>query len=116
MAGFSAQRFIIAALAMRLAKLGGSFGGRFFQNLQSTFSIYHTTSYQATCAGSASFRLSGFALRNLARLGEGRIFARSRLMPRELEIINGIAKHTKWAAEGGHETLRAKRAAGKKLR
>ena len=36
--------------------------------------------------------------------------------PRELEIINGIAKHTKWAAEGGHETLAAKRAAGKKLR
>jgi tRNA/rRNA methyltransferase len=44
------------------------------------------------------------------------IFSRSGLMPRELEIINGIAKHTKWAAEGGHETLRAKRAAGKKLR
>ena len=44
------------------------------------------------------------------------IFGRSGLMPRELEIINGIAKHTKWAAEGGHETLRAKRAAGKKLR
>ena len=44
------------------------------------------------------------------------IFSRSGLMPRELEIINGIAKHTKWAAEGGHETLAAKRAAGKKLR
>ena len=44
------------------------------------------------------------------------IFARSGLGPRELEIINGIAKHTKWAAEGGHETLAAKRAAGKKLR
>jgi tRNA/rRNA methyltransferase len=44
------------------------------------------------------------------------IFGRSGLTPRELEIINGIAKHTKWAAEGGHETLRAKRAAGKKLR
>jgi tRNA/rRNA methyltransferase len=44
------------------------------------------------------------------------IFARSGLAPRELEIINGIAKHTKWAAEGGHETLAAKRAAGKKLR
>jgi tRNA/rRNA methyltransferase len=44
------------------------------------------------------------------------IFARSGLAPRELEIINGIAKHTKWAAEGGHATLAAKRAAGKKLR
>ena len=44
------------------------------------------------------------------------IFARSGLKTRELEIINGIAKHTKWAAEGGHETLAAKRAAGKKLR
>jgi tRNA/rRNA methyltransferase len=44
------------------------------------------------------------------------IFSRSGLAPRELEIINGIAKHTKWAAEGGHETLAAKRAAGKKLR
>ena len=44
------------------------------------------------------------------------IFGRSGLTPRELEIINGIAKHTKWAAEGGHETLAAKRAAGKKLR
>lgn len=44
------------------------------------------------------------------------IFARSGLGPRELEILNGIAKHTKWAAEGGHETLAAKRAAGKKLR
>ncbi len=44
------------------------------------------------------------------------IFGRSGLTPRELEIINGIAKHTKWAAEDGHETLRAKRAAGKKLR
>ncbi len=44
------------------------------------------------------------------------IFARSGLGTRELEIINGIAKHTKWAAEGGHETLAANRAAGKKLR
>ncbi len=44
------------------------------------------------------------------------IFARSGLGPRELEIINGIAKHTKWAADGGHATLAAKRAAGKKLR
>lgn len=44
------------------------------------------------------------------------IFGRSGLTARELEIINGIAKHTKWAAEGGHETLAAKRAAGKKLR
>ncbi len=42
------------------------------------------------------------------------IFARSGL-PRELEIINGIAKHTKWAPDGGHATLAAKRAAGKKV-
>lgn len=44
------------------------------------------------------------------------IFGRSGLTAHELEILNGIARHTKWAAEGGHETLRAKRAAGKKLR
>jgi len=44
------------------------------------------------------------------------IFGRTGLTPRELEILNGIARHTKWAAEGGHETLAAKRAAGKKLR
>jgi len=34
------------------------------------------------------------------------IFARSGLAPRELEIINGIAKHTKWAAEGGQARRR----------
>ncbi|HVN30241.1 MAG TPA: RNA methyltransferase [Candidatus Binataceae bacterium] len=44
------------------------------------------------------------------------IFARSGLTPRELEIISGIASQTRWVAEGGHATLAAKRASGKKLR
>ena len=44
------------------------------------------------------------------------IFGRSGLTTRELDIINGIAAHTRWAAEGGHRALQAKRAAGKKLR
>jgi tRNA/rRNA methyltransferase len=45
-----------------------------------------------------------------------RIFGRSGLTIRELDIINGIATHTRWAAEGGHQALQAKRVAGKKLR
>jgi tRNA/rRNA methyltransferase len=44
------------------------------------------------------------------------IFGRSGLTPRELDIINGIATQMKWVAEGGADTLRAKRATGKKLR
>jgi TrmH family RNA methyltransferase len=44
------------------------------------------------------------------------IFGRSGLTTRELDIINGIASHTRWAAEGGNLVLEAKRAAGKKLR
>ncbi len=44
------------------------------------------------------------------------IFGRSGLSRRELDILNGIASQTRWAAEGGHHTLAAKRRAGKKLR
>ena len=44
------------------------------------------------------------------------IFGRSGLTARELDIVNGMARHTRWAAEGGHVTLQAKRDAGKKLR
>jgi tRNA/rRNA methyltransferase len=44
------------------------------------------------------------------------IFGRSGLRPRELDILNGIAKHVGWFAEGGHETIADKRRAGKRLR
>lgn len=44
------------------------------------------------------------------------IFGRSGLRPRELDILNGIARQVRWCAEGGHETLAAKRRAGKPLR
>jgi tRNA/rRNA methyltransferase len=44
------------------------------------------------------------------------IFGRSGLRPRELDILNGIAKQVGWFAEGGYETLADKRRAGKRLR
>ncbi len=44
------------------------------------------------------------------------IFGRSGLRPRELDILNGIAKHVGWFAEGGYETIADKRRAGKRLR
>jgi tRNA/rRNA methyltransferase len=44
------------------------------------------------------------------------IFGRSGLLPREVDVLNGIARHMKWVAEGGHRTLDEKRRAGKKLR
>jgi len=44
------------------------------------------------------------------------LFGRSGLTQREIDILNGIARQTRWAAEGGHRTLEAKRSAGKKLR
>lgn len=44
------------------------------------------------------------------------IFGRSGLDPRELDMMNGIARQMRWAAEGGHATIGAKRAAGRKLR
>jgi tRNA/rRNA methyltransferase len=44
------------------------------------------------------------------------MFGRSGVTARELDILNGIASQTRWAAEGGHRTLAAKRAAGRKLR
>ena len=44
------------------------------------------------------------------------IFGRSGLSPRELAVLNGIARQMRWAAEGGHATIRAKRAVGRKLR
>jgi TrmH family RNA methyltransferase len=49
-----------------------------------------------------------FALR--AMLG------RSGLTARELDILNGIARQTKWTAEGGALTLANKRADGKRLK
>jgi tRNA/rRNA methyltransferase len=44
------------------------------------------------------------------------ILGRSGLKPRELDILNGIARQIRWLAEGGHETLALKRGTGKKLR
>lgn len=44
------------------------------------------------------------------------MFGRSGLSRRELDILNGIVSQTRWAAEGGHHTLVAKRRAGRKLR
>jgi tRNA/rRNA methyltransferase len=44
------------------------------------------------------------------------IFGRSGLTPREVEILNGMARQIRWVAEGGSQTLAEKRRAGKKLR
>jgi len=44
------------------------------------------------------------------------IFGRSGLSARELDVLSGIARQMRWAGEGGHATLEAKRSAGKKLR
>jgi len=44
------------------------------------------------------------------------IFGRSGLSPRELDVLNGIVRQMRWAADGGHETISAKRASGRKLR
>ena len=44
------------------------------------------------------------------------IFGRSGLTAREVEILNGMARQMRWVAEGGHQTLAAKRRAGRKLR
>jgi len=44
------------------------------------------------------------------------IFGRSGLTPREVEIINGLARQTRWVAEGGAATIAQKRATGRKLK
>jgi tRNA/rRNA methyltransferase len=44
------------------------------------------------------------------------IFGRAGLKPRELDILNGVARQIRWVAKGGYETLAAKRAASVKLR
>ncbi|HKF27781.1 MAG TPA: TrmH family RNA methyltransferase [Candidatus Binataceae bacterium] len=44
------------------------------------------------------------------------IFGRSGLAPRELDILNGLARQIKWTAAGGAATLAKKRASGRKLR
>jgi tRNA/rRNA methyltransferase len=44
------------------------------------------------------------------------MLGRSGMRPRELDILNGIARQVRWAAEDGAATLAAKRAAGRKLR
>jgi tRNA/rRNA methyltransferase len=44
------------------------------------------------------------------------IFGRSGLRPRELEIMNGVARQIRWFAEGGHATLAAKSRQGRRFR
>jgi tRNA/rRNA methyltransferase len=44
------------------------------------------------------------------------IFGRAGLTRRDVDILSGIARQMRWAAEGGHRTLAAKRASGLKLR
>jgi tRNA/rRNA methyltransferase len=44
------------------------------------------------------------------------MFGRAGLRPRELDILNGIARQIRWVVEGGHETIAAKRRTGVKLR
>jgi tRNA/rRNA methyltransferase len=44
------------------------------------------------------------------------MFGRSGLRPRELDILNGLARQIRWVADDGAATLAAKRAAGRKLR
>ncbi len=49
-----------------------------------------------------------FAIRN--------ILGRGGLSPRELDILNGLARQIGWFAEGGRETIEAKLRAGRKIR
>lgn len=49
-----------------------------------------------------------FAIRNF--------LGRSGVAPRELDILNGLARQIGWFAEGGRETIEAKRRAGRKIR
>jgi len=44
------------------------------------------------------------------------MLGRSGIRPRELDILNGIARQVRWVAEDGAATLAAKRASGRKLR
>ena len=44
------------------------------------------------------------------------MLGRSGVARRELDILNGIASQVRWVAEGGAETLDAKKRAGKRLR
>jgi tRNA/rRNA methyltransferase len=44
------------------------------------------------------------------------MLGRSGVRPRELDILNGIARQVRWVAEDGAPTLAAKRASGRKLR
>lgn len=44
------------------------------------------------------------------------MFGRSGLRPRELDILNGLARQIRWVAGDGAAILAAKREAGRKLR
>ena len=41
------------------------------------------------------------------------LFGRGGVLPRELDILNGLARQIRWFGEGGHTTLAAKRATGR---
>jgi tRNA/rRNA methyltransferase len=44
------------------------------------------------------------------------MLGRAGLTRRDVDVLSGMARQMRWAAEGGHRTLAAKRAAGAKLR
>lgn len=44
------------------------------------------------------------------------IFGRAGLKPRDVDILNGVARQIRWVAEGGNKIIAAKRAEGVKLR
>ncbi|HZP46828.1 MAG TPA: RNA methyltransferase [Candidatus Binataceae bacterium] len=44
------------------------------------------------------------------------MLGRGGIRPRELDILSGIARQVQWVADGGYETLAAKRRRGQKLR
>jgi tRNA/rRNA methyltransferase len=44
------------------------------------------------------------------------LLGRGGVLPRELDILNGLAHQINWFGEGGHATLEAKRKSGRRLR
>ncbi|MGA2409816.1 MAG: RNA methyltransferase [Candidatus Binataceae bacterium] len=44
------------------------------------------------------------------------MLGRSGLHPREVDVLNGIARQIQWFAEGGREVIEAKRASGQRIR
>jgi tRNA C32,U32 (ribose-2'-O)-methylase TrmJ len=44
------------------------------------------------------------------------VLARGGVLPRELDILNGLARQIRWFAQEGHATIAAKRQAGRPAR